>query len=111
MAALRLDWGNWLYGLIAGFVGGGAGSVITALGAIGITPNSYNLNTQFGNTMRLAAFSFLINGFITMMAYLHQNPLPAKEPTTTVVETTVGPSKTPQTTTTIVTTGAGEQPK
>lgn len=102
---LKLDWGNWLYGLFAGFIGGGAGSIAAALGAIGITPETYNLGGNFHNTLKLASFAFVVNGVITAAAFLHQNPLPEKEPVTTVVQTTTGPSSKPQTTTTVVQSG------
>jgi hypothetical protein len=42
---VSLNWGAWLYGLIAGFISGGAGSVTAGVAAIGIDPNSFNLTS------------------------------------------------------------------
>lgn len=71
-----LDWTDWLYGLVGGFIGGGASGVIASLAAMGITPESYNLSLKLGSTLKLFLACFILNGAISMFLWLKQKPLP-----------------------------------
>ncbi len=79
------DWEDWLYGLFAGFIGGGAGAVSSGF-AVGITdPKDFNLYT--GKFYLVIVLSFVFNGTISAMSYLHQRPLPARKTTLEITET------------------------
>lgn len=80
---MKLDWSHWLYGLISGFIGGGAGALTAGLSAMGITPESYNLGSTAHGLRHLLALmgaTFLLSGIVTVAAFLKQSPLPAVEP-------------------------------
>ncbi len=90
-----LHWESWIYGLISGFIGGGAGAIVSAFGAIVLKPEVFNLSSQLGETMKLMGITFFFHGALTAAAFLQKSPLPAlvSEETTTVqvtktVETT-----------------------
>jgi hypothetical protein len=93
---MKLDWGNWAYGLVAAVLGGGAGSVVSALGTAIVIPGSMGLSGDAGwNTLKLMGITFLIHGGIALFLYLKQSPLPAK--VTEVSETkTVTVTETPK---------------
>lgn len=81
MSGLKLDWGHWAYGLFAAFIGGGAGAVTAAFGAMVLTPGQYNMSGNPGwNSLKLMCFTFVMSGAIVTFAYLKQSPLPAIEP-------------------------------
>lgn len=69
-----LKWQTWLYGLLSGFIGGGA-SAVTAwagmAGAKGIGLDVHVLNWEE------AGIVMLTSGFVSAMAYLSKSPLPA----------------------------------
>lgn len=67
---------SWLHGLLAAFIGGGAGAVTAGFSANLIDPKNFNLNDHMGNFFSLMGTCFLINGFMSMMLYLRQSPLP-----------------------------------
>ena len=46
MPLKNLDWSRWLYGLLSGFIGGGAGAVTAGLGAMGLAPQTFNLQAE-----------------------------------------------------------------
>lgn len=82
----RFDWENWIRGLLAAFIGGGAGAVTGGVSASLIDPKDFSLGSQ--KFFALVVTIFVANGMITMMAYLHQNPVPPIKTITTTVETT-----------------------
>lgn len=92
-----LDWGNWLYGLFAGGIGGGATAVYGAFAASAI-----DAHFAFGtaNSMKLMAMMFAMSFLKDAALYLKQNPLPAIRTVTTVetVERTRNPPATVTTT-------------
>ncbi len=67
---------KWLYGLVSGFIGGGAGSAAAAISACVIKPESFNFNAGMGATLKLAAATFLVTGLTHAFAFLQQSPLP-----------------------------------
>lgn len=81
---MKLDWDNWLYGLFAGFIGGGAGAVVSGVTASMMVPD----RLAFGGPkfFMLIGIVFLAHGCISGFMYLNQNPLPKK---ITVDETTL----------------------
>lgn len=80
MSGLKLDWGHWAYGLFAALIGGGAGAVAAAFGAMVLTPGQYSMSGNPGwNSLKLMGFTFIVGGIIAGTAYLKQSPLPAIE--------------------------------
>jgi hypothetical protein len=71
---LKLDWGNWLYGLFAGFIGGGAGAVVTGVTASMLVPDKLAVGST--KSFELIGVVFLVHGCISMAMFLQQNPLP-----------------------------------
>src|SRR6185437_59117 len=88
----NLDWDNWLYGLIAGFLGGGSGAVISGVVVSVNDPAHYNFATS---GFYVLVFSvFVANGLLNFFGYLHQNPLPKARVVTTVETTKTSPPDT-----------------
>ncbi len=71
---MKLDWGNWLYGLVAGFIGGGAGAVVTGVTASMLVPDRLAIGSS--KFFVLIGVVFLAHGCISTMMYLQQHPLP-----------------------------------
>lgn len=69
----------WFRGLLAGFIGGGAGAVSSAFIAAVKTPKVYNLDDGFGNLMTMMFGTFIVMGAINAFAYLQKSPLPELE--------------------------------
>ncbi len=78
-----LDWSDWLYGLISGFISGGAAAVVSGVVVSFKDPDHFNPITEGKNFFELVLTVFLVSGTLAAMNYLHNKPLPAK-----VVETT-----------------------
>jgi hypothetical protein len=93
-----LDWGNWLYGLFYGSIGGGANSVSGALGAVIVDPKHF----AFGSTssFKLMGVIFLLTFMKDASLYLAQKPLPPIKTVTTTetVQQTTRPAATVTTT-------------
>jgi hypothetical protein len=70
------NYGVWLRGLLAAFIGGGSGSVTTGLTSMGIDPDHFNLRSGLGHTLELMGVVFLLNGVTSVFLYLKQSPLP-----------------------------------
>lgn len=85
----HLDWENWLYGLFAGFIGGGASAVTSGITLNMVDSKDFNIYTsKFYTTV---AAIFLVNGTMNMFMFLRQTPLPKIVTTTTVTEVTSTP--------------------
>jgi len=70
----RIDLGDWVRGVVAAFIGGGAGAVTGAFSVTTIDPDHFKMGgTKF---FEVAAMIFAVTGFLNMMAFLHQKPLP-----------------------------------
>ena len=69
---------RWTYGLMAGFVGGGAGAASTAITGLVLAPNVFNFADAHGVAMVLKSMvgSFLIMGALNAFSYLSKAPLP-----------------------------------
>lgn len=74
---MKLNWGTWLYGLLAAIIGGGAGAVVTAVSGAVILPNQVNLSAGFHSMLQLIYFSFILHGLISLAFYLQKSPLPS----------------------------------
>lgn len=73
---MKLKWGLWLYGLISGFIGGGAGAVTNSVVLTGIDNKDFNFGSGLHNLLFAMVASFLVHGIITAFAYLSKSPLP-----------------------------------
>lgn len=74
---MNLNWGAWLYGLVAAVIGGGAGSVISVVGTAIVIPGSVGLSGNAGWTaLKLMGVTFLVHGGVAMFLYLSKSPLP-----------------------------------
>lgn len=69
---------HWIHGVLAAFIGGGAGAVSAGFTAAMIDPQKFNLNDQLGNFFKMVGITFVVSGTLTTMAYLKQSPLPAE---------------------------------
>lgn len=79
MNKITLNWGQWIYGLVAGFIGGGASSATSGLAAIGIDPSHFNLGSTTGglsHVLTLVGATFVVSGVLHALAFLSQMPLP-----------------------------------
>ena len=101
----KFDWSQWLYGLVAAFLGAGSGAVSSAFATMVTAPADFNL-AHPAKLFETMAMMFFFSGVIAFFAKLHTSPLPSivtttetttvqKQPPaivkTTVVETTEGP--------------------
>lgn len=80
----KLDWSNWLYGLLSGFIGGGAGAASSSITAALLAPDQFNITTS--KFYILLGATFVVHGLLTMFAFLKQNALPQMTSTVTKVE-------------------------
>lgn len=83
----HLDWSDWIRGIFAAFIGGGATAVSGAFALALNDPKDFNTQTgMFWNTI---ITMFLISGVINLMMFLRTKPVPEyKTVTTTTTETT-----------------------
>lgn len=94
----HLDFGDWAYGLVSGFISGGASAVVAGVVVSIKDPNHYALGTW--NFFEIVLSVFVMSGTMSAMAFLRTKPLPSLK---TVVETTQvtsqvsGPPKVTQT--------------
>ena len=109
---MNLNWGAWLYGLVAAVIGGGAGSVISVIGTAIVIPGSVGLSGNAGWTaLKLMGVTFLVHGGVAMFLYLSKSPLPAPVVQVEKTLTTGVGTGTVQTTKTTVTSAVTEPPK
>lgn len=76
---MKLDWGAWLYGVVSGFIGGGAGSIGAAFGGMATDFEHFNPGSGLHHLLTLMGTTFLFSGIITAAAYLAKSPLPQPE--------------------------------
>jgi hypothetical protein len=76
MSSFLLQWETWVYGLVAGFIGGGAQAVVATVTVTAIAPDKFNLGAQLHNFLILAAVTFTASGLLSAAAYLAKSPLP-----------------------------------
>lgn len=72
----NLDWGNWIYGLLAGFIGGGASAVTSGVTVSYIDPKDWAIGSA--HFYQLCTTMFLIHGGLSAFFYLKQHPVPDK---------------------------------
>ena len=77
---MRLDWGKWAYGLVSGFIGGGAGAVSAGFAGMWTDPEHFNPVNGVGHLFTLMGVTYLVSGALTALAYLKQSPLPSAAP-------------------------------
>jgi hypothetical protein len=82
-----LDYGEWLYGLIAASIQGGSGAVVA-----GFTASAMSKDFPVGGikSFELMGAVFLVNGMLGAMAFLRQKPLPSIHTTTNTTVDTLG---------------------
>lgn len=68
----RLNWFPWVYGLFAGFIGGGAAAVSTGVAQSITDPMHADIHHLFN----LMGVSFIVAGAIATSFYLAKSPLP-----------------------------------
>lgn len=91
----RLDWGNWLYGIGAGFIGGGSTAVTGAMALMVIDSKDFYLGGV--KIWQVMGLMFVFSGVKDMMLFLAQQPLPKIITTVTTTETSVLPTRPPTT--------------
>jgi hypothetical protein len=93
------DWENWLSGLFAAVIGGGANAVVGAVGLNLSDPSHFNAkNNEF---FKVVAVLFATSATVSCFMYLKQSPIPrlvSKTTTTLTVEKTLGNAKEPEAT-------------
>jgi len=77
----KFDWGDWFYALVYAFIGAGASSLNTALGAMVAAPTEFNIANP-RKLLTLVACSFILPGAVAFFAKLSQRPLPSIKVTT-----------------------------
>jgi hypothetical protein len=70
----HLDLGNWLYGLIAAVVGGGANAVVGSVAMNMVDPQHFAAGSA--DFYKLIGTLFGANALISFFMYLKQAPLP-----------------------------------
>lgn len=82
----ELDFGDWIYGLLSGFISGGATTVVTGFTAALSDPEHFRFGSHTFYQLMLNVF--LASGAISAMNFLRTKPLPAIKTTETTVQTT-----------------------
>lgn len=69
---------RWLYGLGSAAIGGGASAVTSGLTSMGFAPDKFNMANASGiwHLLGLMVANFIVSGFLSVMFYLRQSPLP-----------------------------------
>ena len=71
----KLEWGAWFYGLVSGFIGGGAGAV-TSGAVVSMMDSTGHFVLGGAASLKLMGVCFLVNGAFSTFFYLKQHPLP-----------------------------------
>jgi hypothetical protein len=111
LGGTKLNWGDWLYGLFAGFIGGGASAITSGI-VLNISDPGH-FNGKAGEFYTLIGTMFLTNGALSAFFYLKQHPLPDIKVVTTVetVERQMNPPAVIKTTVEETVTKPQDQPK
>lgn len=88
----NLDWSDWIKGIVAAFISGGAGAVTSGVVVSVGDPQQYNMGTQ--KFYMLVGSVFLMSGVLNMMAFLRTKSLPDVKQRETTVESMDGQIKT-----------------
>jgi hypothetical protein len=102
---LRLDWANWIYGLLFGSLGGAANAASGAIGVAIVDPKNFSIGSA--HSLEVMGVVFGMTFLKDAALYLAQHPLPAIKTviTTETVEQQHHPEA--QVTTTVETTETG----
>jgi hypothetical protein len=73
---MNIVWKRWLFGLLAAFIGGGAGAFSSGIAANWLDPKDFNIAAGLRHMLALMGATFLISGATHAMAYLAQSPIP-----------------------------------
>lgn len=85
----KIDWSDWVRGIVAAFISGGAAAVTSGVTVNMLDPDRYNIHTGSFYVLILAMFA--ANGTLNMMAFLREKPLPELKTVVSTVETTRTP--------------------
>lgn len=75
----------WFRGLLAAFIGGGAGAVAAGFICVVQTPKEYNFDQGLNKLLVMIFGTFLVSGIVSAAAYLQRSPLPELEEVTSTV--------------------------
>ncbi len=84
-----LDWSNWLYGLFAGFIGGGSAAVVSSVAITTVAPDII----MRGGFYKIVLAVFAFNGIKDAFLYLSKAPLPPVKVVETVKTTEIRPGE------------------
>lgn len=73
---MKLNWGAWIYGLLSGFIGGGASAVTASVVLPGLDSKDFNFGGGLNKLLFAMGAFFLVHGILVAMAYLAKSPLP-----------------------------------
>ncbi len=79
--ANRMDWGGWIRGIVSAVIGGGSGAVSAGFGTVlsdWKDPDHFAL--QPGHLFETMGICFAFTGFLALMTFLHNHPIPDMEP-------------------------------
>ena len=77
---MKLAWQSWLYGLVSGFIGGGASAVVSAFVLPNLDPKDFNFGSGLHRMLVAMGSFFLAHGLLVAAAFLAKSPLPQPEP-------------------------------
>jgi len=80
----ELDWGDWVHGVIAAFLGGGASAFSAGVANVLNHPTHGIWNAEFWSEV---STTFVIAGLIALMAFLRTKPAPDKKVVVTTTQT------------------------
>jgi len=70
----------WIHALIAAAIGGAATGAESAIAAVVIAPEAFNLDGGLSATMQMATLMAILGAAKLVFAYLKESPLPSKRP-------------------------------
>ena len=93
-----VEWDDWIRGILAAFIGGGASAFSAGVADILNHPGTSIWNREFWSVV---STTFVIAGLIALFAFLRTKPIPDKKVVTTTIETTTQKGAPPKTVKTI----------
>ena len=108
MTLPKLDWSDWVGGLVSGVISSGATSAIAAFGMATQDPEHF---TDINKIIKSITVAFIIGAILNMLNYLKQKPVPSI--VTEVKQSTIATARngdTEQTVTTVKTTQENPNP-
>ena len=71
-----LDFAEWIRGLLAAFIGGGASAVTSGVTVSAMDPKDYNLAEGAHKLYALMGVLFMVNGLVSAAMFLRNKPVP-----------------------------------